>query len=61
LNSLDFRTLYSRRYLGALIYLIDILKGKINCLQILDTVGIRVLSRQIRILVGNPLEELSFG
>jgi hypothetical protein len=45
--SLNFRTLYSRRHLDAL-FLINVLKGKINCNFIMGTVGIRVSTRQIR-------------
>jgi hypothetical protein len=47
LNCLNFRTLYSRRHLDAL-FLINIFKSKINCHSIMDTVGIRVPTRQIR-------------
>jgi hypothetical protein len=48
LTSLNFRTLHSRRrHLDAL-FLINVFKGKINCPSILDTVGIRVPTRQIR-------------
>jgi hypothetical protein len=48
LSSLNFRTLYSgRRHLDALFF-INIFKGKINCHSIMDTVGIRVPTRQIR-------------
>jgi hypothetical protein len=48
LNSLNFRTLNSRRrHLDAL-FLINVFKGKINCPSILDSVGIRVPTRQIR-------------
>jgi hypothetical protein len=48
LNCLNFRTLYSRRrHLDAL-FLINIFKSKINCHSIMDTVGIRVSTRQIR-------------
>jgi hypothetical protein len=47
LNSLNFRTLHSRRHLDAL-FLINVFKGKINCRSILDSVGIRVPTRQIR-------------
>jgi hypothetical protein len=45
---LNFRTLHSRRrHLDAL-FLINVFKGKINCPSILDTVGIRVPTRQIK-------------
>jgi hypothetical protein len=48
LNSLKFRTHHSRqRHLDTL-FLINVFKGKINCPSILGTVGIRVLTRQIR-------------
>jgi hypothetical protein len=48
LNSLNFRTLHSRRrHLDAL-FLINVFKGKINCPSILDIVAIRVPTRQIR-------------
>jgi hypothetical protein len=41
------RTLHSRRHRYVL-FLINISKGKINCLSIMNTVGIRVPTRQIR-------------
>jgi hypothetical protein len=44
LNSLNFRTLYSRRHLDAL-FLINVFKDRINCPSILVTVGIRVPTR----------------
>jgi hypothetical protein len=48
LNCLNFRTLHSRRrHLDAL-FLINIFKSKMNCHSIMDTVGIRVPTRQIR-------------
>jgi hypothetical protein len=48
LSYLNFRTLYSRRrHLDAL-FLINVLKGKINRHSIMTTVGIRVPTRQIR-------------
>jgi hypothetical protein len=48
LSRLNFRTLYSRRrHLDAL-FLINVFKGKINCHFTMDTVGLRVPSRQIR-------------
>jgi hypothetical protein len=48
LNSLNFRTLHSRRrHLDAL-FLINAFRGKINCPSISDTVGIRVPTRHIR-------------
>jgi hypothetical protein len=48
LSHLNFRTLYSRRrHLDAL-FLINVFKGKINYQSIMDTVGIRVPTRQIR-------------
>jgi len=47
LNSLNFRTLNYQRHLDAL-FLINVFKGKINCHSILDTVGIRAPTRQIR-------------
>jgi hypothetical protein len=47
-SHLNFRTLYSRRrHLNAL-FLINVFEGKINCHSIMDTVGIRVPTRQIR-------------
>jgi hypothetical protein len=45
-SCLNFRILYSRRHLDAL-FLINIFKGKINFHSIMDTVGIRVATRQM--------------
>jgi hypothetical protein len=51
LSRLNFRTLYSRRrHLDAL-FLINAFKGKINCHSIMDTIGIRVSTRQIRVFL----------
>jgi hypothetical protein len=45
---LSFKTLYSRRKnLGAL-FSINIFKNKIDCCSIMNTVGLRVSSKQIR-------------
>jgi hypothetical protein len=48
LSRLHFRTLYSRRRHLHDLFLINIFKGKINCHSNMDTVGIRVLTRQVR-------------
>jgi hypothetical protein len=48
LNHLNFRTLYSRRRNLDDLFLINIFKGKINSHSTMDTVGIRVPTRQIR-------------
>jgi hypothetical protein len=44
---LNFRTLYFGHHLDAL-FLINVFKVKINCHYLLETVGIRVHTRQIR-------------
>jgi hypothetical protein len=48
LNYLNFRTLYSRRRHLHALFIINVFKGKLNCPSILDSVGIRVPTRQIR-------------
>jgi hypothetical protein len=48
LNCLNFRTLYSRRRLLDALSLINTFKSKINCHSTMDTIGIRVPTRQIR-------------
>jgi hypothetical protein len=48
LNCLNFRTLHSRRRRLHALFLINIFKAKINYPSILDSVGIRVSTRQIR-------------
>jgi hypothetical protein len=48
LNCLNFRTLHSRRNHLDSLFLINIFKSKINCHSVMDTVGIRVPTRQIR-------------
>jgi hypothetical protein len=45
---INFRTLHPRRRHLDSLFLINVFKGKINCPCILDTVGIRVPTRQIR-------------
>jgi hypothetical protein len=48
LSHLNFSMLYSRRQHLDALFRINIFKGKINCHSIIDTVGIRVPTRQIR-------------
>jgi hypothetical protein len=47
LSHLNFRTLYSKQQHLDAIFLINVFKGKINYHSIMDTVGIRVPTRQI--------------
>jgi hypothetical protein len=48
LNCLNFRTFYSRQRHLYDLFLINVFKGKINCHSIMDTIGIRMPTRQIR-------------
>jgi hypothetical protein len=48
LSHLNFRTLYSRRQHLDDLFLINVFKDKIYFLSIMDTVGIRVPTRQVR-------------
>jgi hypothetical protein len=46
LNCLNFRTLYSGRRHLEILFIIKVVKGKIKCHSIMDTVGIRVPTKQ---------------
>jgi hypothetical protein len=48
LNYLCFKTLYSRRQNLDALFLINVSKNKMDCCSIMDTVGLRVPTKQIR-------------